>query len=81
MTREQLRSELKGTIADLLEIKDFGDDDHFIRDLRADSMLLEELVVRLEKRYQLKFPNEELRNVRSLADVLRVTSRLLNVST
>ncbi len=80
MTRTQLHDELKATIADLLEIKDFGDDDHFIRDLRADSMLLEELVVVLEKRYQISLPNEELRKMRSLTDVLRVTSTLLGVS-
>ena len=80
MTREQLRNELKATIADLLEIKDFDDEAHFIRDLRADSMLLVELVVRVEKRYQVALPEEELRNMRSLKDVLRVTSRLLNVT-
>lgn len=79
MTREQLRDDLKALIADLLEIGDFDDDAHFIRDLRADSMLLVELVVQVEKRYQLKFPEDELRSVRSLTDMLRVTSRLLNV--
>jgi acyl carrier protein len=79
MTREQLRDDLKALIADLLEIGDFNDDAHFIRDLRADSMLLVELVVRVEKRYQLAFPEGELGNVRSLTDMLRITSRLLNV--
>jgi acyl carrier protein len=79
MTREQLRLELKATIADLLEIQDFDDEAHFIRDLRADSMLLVELVVRIEKRYQLTLAEQELRDMRSLTDVLRVTSRLLNV--
>lgn len=81
MNQEQLRNELKTIIADLLEINDFGDNDHFIRDLRADSMLLEELVVRVEKRYQVRFPNEELRNMRTLRDVQRVTAKLLGVST
>jgi acyl carrier protein len=80
MDRTQLHDELKAIISDLLEIKNFGDDDHFIRDLRADSMLLEELVVTLEKRYQISFPNEELRKMRSLTDVLRVTATLLGVS-
>jgi acyl carrier protein len=80
MTREQLRNELKAIIADLLEIQDFDDQAHFVRDLRADSMLLVELVVRIEKRYQVNLPEEELRNMRSLNDVLRVTSKLLNVN-
>lgn len=80
MTRDELRKELKATIADLLEIDDFKDEDHFIRDLRADSMLLVELVVRIEKRYQVKFPNAELREILNLEDVLRVTSKLLGVS-
>jgi acyl carrier protein len=76
MTQETLRSEVKVMISDLLEIGDFGDNDHFIRDLRADSMLLEELVVRIEKRYKVKFPNAELRNMRTLNDVVRVLSGL-----
>jgi acyl carrier protein len=80
LTQEQLRNELKAMIADLLEIKDFDDDAHFIRDLRADSMLLVELVVQVEKRYQVKLPEAELRDVRSLRDMQRVTSKLLNVS-
>ncbi len=80
MTREQLRLELKAIIADLLEIKDFDDQAHFVRDLRADSMLLVELVVKIEKRYQVNLPEEELRTMRSLKDVLRVTSKLLNVN-
>jgi acyl carrier protein len=80
MTREQLRNELKAMIADLLEIDDFDDGAHFIRDLRADSMLLVELVVRFEKRYQVKFPEADLRQMRNLTDVLRVTSRLLGVN-
>ncbi|WP_437587465.1 acyl carrier protein [Sorangium sp. So ce1000] len=80
MTREALRGELKAIIADLLEIGDFRDDDHFIRDLRADSMLLEELVARVEKHYRVSFPNEKLRGMRTLNDVVRVTSELLNVS-
>jgi acyl carrier protein len=80
LTQERLRNELKAMIADLLEIKTFDDDAHFIRDLRADSMLLVELVVRVEKRYQVKLPEAELRNIRSLTDMLRVTSKLLNLN-
>ena len=81
MTSATLRSELKTIIADLLEINDFGDGDHFIRDLRADSMLLEELVVKVEKRYQIKFPNQELSSMRTLNDAVRITAKLLNVAT
>jgi acyl carrier protein len=80
MTLEILRSELKTIIADLLEISDFRDNDHFIRDLRADSMLLEELVVKVEKRYQVKFPNDQLSSMRTLADAVRITAGLLHVT-
>lgn len=79
MTRETLRGEIKAMIADLLEIDDFSDDAHFLRDLRADSMLLQELVVKLEKRYEVSFSNEKLRTMRCLKDVVQVTFELLKL--
>ena len=72
MDRMTLRSELKSTIAYLLEIDDFRDDQHFMRDLGADSMLLIEVVARIEKRYGTSVPEEELRKVRCLTDVVKL---------
>ena len=80
MTQQSLRGELKEMIAQLLEVDDFSDDDHFVRDMRADSMLLEELIVAIEMRYQCKFPDEEMRNLHCLKDVVRVVARILHVS-
>jgi acyl carrier protein len=79
MDRATLHKELKAIVATLLEIDDFGDEQHFVRDLRADSMLMVELAATVEKRYRIKFPDQEMREVRNLNDAVRVTSRLLQV--
>jgi acyl carrier protein len=80
MTEKGVRAEVKAMIGDLLEIDDFSDEEHFVRDLRADSMLLEELVVRLEKRYEIQLPNAEMQGVKCLTDAVAVVSRLLHVT-
>ncbi len=77
MDRPTLRRELKSIVTSLLEIEDFADDKQFIRDLRADSMLMVELAVTVEKRYRVKFPDDEMRDVRCLDDAVRVVGRLL----
>jgi len=79
LSLQVLRGELKEIIAQLLELEDFSDEDHFVRDLRADSMLLEELIVSIEKRYHCRFPNEEMRSLQCLNDVVRVVARILHV--
>lgn len=61
-------------ILGLLEISDFGDDDHFLRDLGADSMLIEQMVAGIEMRYRIQLPNSELAEVRCLKDLVRVVA-------
>lgn len=77
MDRATLRRELRAIASSLLELDDFADDAHFVRDLRADSMLLAELAATVERSYQIKLPESELRDVRSLDDVLRLVAPLL----
>jgi acyl carrier protein len=74
MPNETLQSELKAIIAGLLEIPDFQPQDHFIRDLGADSMLIEQVVVAIETRYRIQLPNSELSKVRCLTDLVRVVA-------
>jgi len=79
MTLATLHDELKTMIAGLLEIDNFGDEEHFIRDLRADSMMMEETVVTIERRYKIQLPNERLREVRCLSDLVRVVGRIMGI--
>jgi acyl carrier protein len=80
MTRATLHDDLKAMIASLLEIDNFGDEDHFLRDLRADSMLIEEAVVNIERRYKIQLPNERLGDVRCLTDLVRVVGSIMGIA-
>jgi acyl carrier protein len=78
--RAILRSELKSIIATMLELEDFRDDAHFMRDLRADSMLLSEIAVSVERRFNVQVPDTLMREVRCLNDAVRVVAQLLKIA-
>lgn len=80
MNRDTVRRELRAMILSMLEIDDFRDDQHFVRDLRADSMLLTELAVRVERHFKVQMSEQEMREVRTLNDAVRVTARLLKLA-
>lgn len=60
--------ELRLTVAEVLDIEavDLTDEANFINDLDVDSLMALEVVVRLEKKYGVKFTESELRSVVSL---------------
>ncbi|WP_326767586.1 acyl carrier protein [Streptomyces sp. NBC_01591] len=60
--------QLRALIAEVLdvEVADIGDDTDFIDDLEIDSLMALEVVVVLEKRYQVKLREEELKQVTCL---------------
>jgi len=80
MTFVALHGELKTMLSTFLEIDDFGDDEHFVRDLRADSMLMEAVVANIEKQYGIQLPNQMLRNVRCLNDLLLVVGGIMGLA-
>ncbi len=69
----QEKTELKQMIGELIEIDDFADDEHFVRDLGVDSMMALEIVSRIEKRYGIRIPEESLRQIATFNDVVNVT--------
>ena len=50
----------------------------FVEDLGVDSMMALEIVVRIEKKYQISIPEEELPNIQSLNQVYEIVSNLIN---
>jgi acyl carrier protein len=80
VNEQTLRSELKTLISELIEVDDFGDDESFVQDLGVDSMMGIEIVARIEKRYRIRIPEESLREIRTLNDVVRVTGSTLQAS-
>lgn len=77
MSTDELRSELKSMISELIEVDEFGDDEDFVQDLGVDSMMGLEIVARIEKRFQIRIPEEKLRDIKSLNDVVAVTGSAL----
>ncbi|MFR9673732.1 phosphopantetheine-binding protein [Streptomyces sp. TR02-1] len=59
--------ELRRVLADVIDVgpEEIGDDTDFVNDLEVDSLLLLELVVVLEKRYRVKFSEQEMRGART----------------
>ncbi|MDU0851946.1 MAG: acyl carrier protein [Staphylococcus epidermidis] len=74
----ELKQELKELVSEVIEIDDFKEDDNFVEDLGVDSMMALEIVVRIEKKYQISIPEEELPNIQSLNQVYEVVSDLIN---
>ncbi|HZI49862.1 MAG TPA: acyl carrier protein [Pyrinomonadaceae bacterium] len=67
------RNELRKMIAELIEVDDFSDDEHFVRDLGVDSMMALEIVSRIEKRYGIRISEESLRQIATFNDVVNIT--------
>ncbi|MBM0848325.1 acyl carrier protein [Staphylococcus epidermidis] len=74
----ELKKELKELVSEVIEIDEFKDDDNFVEDLGVDSMMALEIVVRLEKKYQISIPEEDLPNIQSLNQVYEVVSDLIS---
>ncbi|MFE7619717.1 acyl carrier protein [Streptomyces sp. NPDC057496] len=64
LDREELRALLAETIdTDATEV---GDDTDFVDELGVDSLMALEVVVVLERKYGIKFAEDEMRSVRTL---------------
>lgn len=77
MQEQQLKAELKTIIAEIIEVDEFGDDENFVRDLGVDSMMALEIVARIEKSYRIRIPEEFLPEIKTLTDVTRVVTNVM----
>ncbi|AEI43009.1 acyl carrier protein [Paenibacillus mucilaginosus 3016] len=60
VTQEQVKSQLREIIADLVEISDFADHDDFNRDLGIDSMMTIEIIAQIERKMNVVIPESAL---------------------
>jgi len=67
----QLKEELRALIAEIAEIDTIPDDTHF-KDLGIDSMMGVEIVAAIERQYQIKIPDDELKEVSTLNKSLEI---------
>lgn len=61
----QLKEELRALISEIAEVDTIPDDTHF-KDLGIDSMMGVEIVAAIERQYQIKIPDDELKEVSTL---------------
>lgn len=64
------REDLRRTLAEVIDVdvSEIGEETDFLDDLEVDSLLLLELVVVLEKKYGVKFTEQEMRAARTFHD-------------
>ena len=65
MSQVQLKEELRALISEIAEVDTIPDDTHF-KDLGIDSMMGVEIVAAIERQYQIKIPDDELKEVSTL---------------
>jgi acyl carrier protein len=67
-------SELRQTMAEILDVPavTVTNDAHFINDLGVDSLMALEIMVALEKKYQIKIPEKDLRRITCLSNVYEI---------
>jgi acyl carrier protein len=74
---ENLKEELKGIIAEVIEEEDFNETDDFIKDLGVDSMMALEIIAQVEKKYRVTIKEEEMTRISSLEQVYELVVQLL----
>lgn len=77
MNETELRGELKGLIAEVIEVEEFADDENFVTELAVDSVMALEMVARIEKRYRIRIPEEQFAQMKTLNEVVRIVEGLL----
>ncbi|WP_164779804.1 acyl carrier protein [Paenibacillus kobensis] len=75
---EQLKSQLHTLVGEIIEVDDFASDAHLSEELSIDSMMLIEIVARIEQRYQVKVAEELLPQMTSVDAIYSVVSGLLS---
>jgi len=78
-TRDQVREETRKRVAELteLETSEVGDDALFIDELGMDSLMAIELMVALDKEYQIDISEEEFREIKNVNEAVDVIMRYL----
>jgi acyl carrier protein len=76
------KEDLRSTVAEVLDVdlEDVGDETLFIDELEVDSLMALEVMVVLEKKYQVKLAEEELKEITCLRRAYELLSGKLAVA-
>lgn len=77
MNIEEIRAIVKQSIASIANIDadEIGDDASYRDDLQLDSLTILEIAVDAEYKFKVKIPDEELSNIRTVSDTVRVVQQ------
>ncbi len=81
MTPQELEKEVTEVVARVIGIPSdkLSPDADFARDLDVDSMKAIEITGAIEKRFKIIVPEEQIRKIRTLNQVIALAKQLLNV--
>ncbi|MER7402473.1 acyl carrier protein [Streptomyces sp. NPDC000070] len=82
MTREEIVAALAEILNEVADVDpaDVAEDKAFIEDLDVDSLAMVEVIVSAEERFAVNLPEEELKDLRLVSDVvLRIEKQLAAV--
>ncbi|MCA1817229.1 MAG: acyl carrier protein [Acidobacteria bacterium] len=79
MNAEEIRAAVKRAISTTanMETAQIGDDASYKDDLQLDSLTILEIAVGLEYEFQIKIPDEQLSEIRSVGDTVRLIQQHL----
>ncbi|KPJ69631.1 hypothetical protein AMJ44_03240 [candidate division WOR-1 bacterium DG_54_3] len=82
MPNEQLVKEIKALVSKVIKIPEDKIDPNvnLFTDLGVDSLLGVEIFAALDKKYRIDVPEEKLRNINTLNDVIALVEELLSKS-
>ena len=80
MSTDEIRAAVKQSIASIanLDAGEIGDSASYREDLQLDSLTILEIAVDAEYKFQVNIPDEELSNIHTVDDTVRVVERYLS---
>jgi acyl carrier protein len=80
MNTDEIRAAVKQSVANIanLDAGEIGDDASYKHDLQLDSLTILEIAVDAEYKFQVKIPDEELSNILTVGDTVRIVQQYLS---
>jgi acyl carrier protein len=80
MNTDEIRAAVKQSIANIanLDAGEIGDDASFKEELQLDSLTILEIAVDAEYKFQVKIPDDELSNILTVGDTVRIVQQYLS---
>ncbi|MBU0574211.1 MAG: acyl carrier protein [Candidatus Margulisiibacteriota bacterium] len=76
---EELKKEIRATVSKVIKMPEekIGDDTDLFSELGVDSLLGVEILANLDKKYKLDIPENRLKKIRTLNNIVEVVNDLL----